>query len=112
MMTKAEEAMVIAVIHEENGLFGVSFPDFPGCVTGAETIELAIQKAREVLAFHVAGMVKDGDEMPELSTMEQLKADEAVNQGWKTAAALVALRSECEGWSIARVAHCGPCNST
>jgi predicted RNase H-like HicB family nuclease len=45
-----------AIIHEQNGVFGVSFPDFPGRITGGDTEENAIRKA---LTFHVSGMVED-----------------------------------------------------
>lgn len=42
----------------------VAFPDFPGCVTVAPTIEDAHERAAEALAFHVHAMVEDGDPMP------------------------------------------------
>jgi predicted RNase H-like HicB family nuclease len=72
-MTAGEGAMVIAVIHEENGVFGVSFPDFPGCITGADAREESIRKASEALAFHVAGMLADGEEVPALRTISELE---------------------------------------
>ncbi len=65
---------VIAIVHEENGVFGVSFPDFPGCTTVADSFEAAAAKAAEVLAFHVEGMVEDG-ELPRARNYEELKAD-------------------------------------
>jgi predicted RNase H-like HicB family nuclease len=33
--------------------FGVSFPDFPGCVSAGETLELAVLGAHEALAGQV-----------------------------------------------------------
>lgn len=42
----------------------VAFPDFPGCVTVARTIEEAQIRAGEVIAFHVAAMIADGDLLP------------------------------------------------
>ena len=42
----------VALIHKDS-TFGVSFPDFPGCVTGGETIEEAIERAADILAAHV-----------------------------------------------------------
>ena len=65
---------VVALIHEENGHFGVSFPDFPGCTTVAESADAAVAKAAEVLAFHVEGLAEDGP-LPEVHTLSQLKAD-------------------------------------
>lgn len=42
----------------------VAFPDFPGCVTVAKTLEEAQVRAAEVLAFHIQSMVEDGDPIP------------------------------------------------
>ncbi len=51
----------IAYLHKERkSNFGVSFPDFPGCVTGGKTLEEARRMAAEALSFHVEGMVHGG----------------------------------------------------
>jgi predicted RNase H-like HicB family nuclease len=70
-------AAVYALIHEEEGVFGISFPDFPGCVSGGSTAEEALQKGAQALAFHVAGMVEDGDTLPVPRTLKQLRANAA-----------------------------------
>lgn len=54
----------VAVIHHEDGNYGVSFPDFPGCVTAGRTIDEALRKGEEALSFHVAGMIEDGLDLP------------------------------------------------
>jgi predicted RNase H-like HicB family nuclease len=42
----------IAYLHKDgNSDFGVSFPDFPGCVTAGKTLEEARQMATEALAM-------------------------------------------------------------
>ncbi|MFC2248753.1 type II toxin-antitoxin system HicB family antitoxin [Labrys portucalensis] len=64
-----------ALIHEENGNFGISFPDFPGVVSGGATAEEAIARGRDTLAFHVAGMVEDGDTLPTLRGLSELQQD-------------------------------------
>lgn len=66
----------IALIHEEAGAFGVSFPDFPGATTVASSADEAVAKAAEVLAFHVEGLAEDGD-VPEPRTLSQLRTDPA-----------------------------------
>jgi predicted RNase H-like HicB family nuclease len=64
----------VALIHKDkDSTFGVSFPDFPGCVTGGETIEEAIERAADILAAHVAGMREDGDPMPEPRSVEHIR---------------------------------------
>lgn len=64
----------VALIHKDkDSAFGVSFPDFPGCVTGGETIEEAIERAADILAAHVAGMREDGDPIPEPRSVEHIR---------------------------------------
>ena len=67
--------LAYALIHEQNGVFGVSFPDFPGCIATGRTEEEALRKGTEALAFHVAGMVEDGDPLPILRNLVELRAD-------------------------------------
>jgi predicted RNase H-like HicB family nuclease len=54
--------------------FGVSFPDFPGCVSAGESVEEAVLGAQEALAGHVALMLVDGDAMPAPSALEEIAA--------------------------------------
>ena len=52
----------IAFIHKDRKSgYGVSFPDLPGVVTVADTLEGVRKEAEEALALHVEGMVEDGD---------------------------------------------------
>ena len=46
---------VVTLIHDENGVYGASFPDFPGCTTVADSADRVIVKAAEALAFHAEG---------------------------------------------------------
>lgn len=69
----------VALIHEEDGVFGVSFPDFPGATTVGNTVDEAMAKAVEALAFHVEGLAEDG-EVPEVRTLSQLRNDPAFNE--------------------------------
>ena len=51
--------------------------DFPGCITAGKTLEEAHRMAAEALALHIAGMVEDGDAIPEPSTLDALAEDPA-----------------------------------
>ena len=62
----------IAVIDKD---FGVVFPDFDGCVSVGKDLNDAINMAQEALEFHVEGMHKDGEELPEPKTLEQVKKE-------------------------------------
>ena len=59
---------------DEDSDFGVSFPDFPGCVSAGESVEEAVLGAHEALAGHVALMLADGDAMPAPSALEEIAA--------------------------------------
>ena len=66
----------IALIHKDaDSDFGVSFPDFPGCVTAGATLDEARDMAEEALAFHIEGLEQDGEAVPESSSLETLMAD-------------------------------------
>ena len=78
----------VAFIHtDEAPGFGVSFPDFPGCVTQGDTIEDALRLAREALAFHVEGMLQDGEAIPEPRATQQIESDPSLND-WRAGATL------------------------
>ena len=63
----------IAYLHKDrNSDFGVSFPDFPGCITAGKTLDEAHRMAAEALALHIAGMVEDGDTIPDPSALDDL----------------------------------------
>ncbi len=69
-------AAYIAVIHKDKGSdYGVSFPDFPGCVSVGRTIEEARAMAVEALALHIHGMTEDGGQLPEPSSLDEAARD-------------------------------------
>ena len=64
-------ANFVAVIHKDpNSDFGVSFPDFPGCVSAGSTLDEAKDMAQEALLLHVEGMREDGETIPSPSDFE------------------------------------------
>jgi len=66
----------IGLIHKEaDSDYGVSFPDFAGCVTAGVTLDEARAFAQEALAFHIEGMIEDGQALPEPSTLEAVMTD-------------------------------------
>jgi predicted RNase H-like HicB family nuclease len=78
-------ASYIAIIHKDGDSdFGVSFPDFPGCITAGETLDEARELAAEALALHVAGMVEDGEAIPAPSSLEEVMKDAVARSGVAT----------------------------
>lgn len=66
----------IGLIHKDpDSDYGVSFPDFPGVATAGTDLDDARRMAEEALAFHVEGMIEDGEAMPEPSSLEAIMSD-------------------------------------
>lgn len=65
----------IALIHkDQDSAYGVSFPDFPGCITAGDTFDEAMAMAKEALGFHAEGMLEDDLKIPKPSTFEAIRA--------------------------------------
>jgi predicted RNase H-like HicB family nuclease len=70
----------IAYLHKDRKSdFGVSFPDFPGCVTAGKTLDEARRMAGEALALHIRGMVEDGETVQDPSTIDDVMEDPAMH---------------------------------
>jgi predicted RNase H-like HicB family nuclease len=68
----------IAFIHKDRRSgYGVSFPDLPGVVTVADTLEDVRKEAEEALSLHIEGMLEDGETLPPPSTLDAVSGDEA-----------------------------------
>ena len=67
----------IAFVHkDEDSCFGVSFPDFPGCISAGDTLDEAVANAAEALQGHVQMMEADGDEVPAARALETIMRDD------------------------------------
>ena len=64
----------VSFIHRDEAGFGVSFPDFPGCVSVGATIDDAVRQGSEALAFHVEGLVDNGEVIPSPRSIDAIKA--------------------------------------
>jgi predicted RNase H-like HicB family nuclease len=68
----------VAVVHKEaDSNFRAYFPDFPGAVAIAPTLEEAIKGAGKVLALHAKRTIADGNPLPKTSGLSQILADPA-----------------------------------
>ena len=50
-----------------DGAYSVFFPDVLGCVSGGDTLEEAIDMAKEALSIHLSGMINDNDFCPTIN---------------------------------------------
>jgi predicted RNase H-like HicB family nuclease len=63
----------IALIHkDDNSDYGVSFPDFPGCVSAGTTLEQAKIMAQEALINHIAILKEMNEQIPAPSSLEEI----------------------------------------
>lgn len=64
--------MRYAVLFErtETG-FSAHVPDLPGCVAAGATFEETTELIRDAIRMHLAGMVEDGDAIPEPKTIAE-----------------------------------------
>jgi predicted RNase H-like HicB family nuclease len=69
----------IAYLHKDRKSdYGVSFPDFPGAITAGKTLEEARHLAADLLELHIRGLVEDGEEIPEASSLDDLANDPGI----------------------------------
>lgn len=90
-------ATIFALIHGEKGAYGISFPDFQGCIAGGATVDEAIRRGREGLTLHVESMIEDGDPLPCLRELDEIKTDATFAEDMEEAVAVVALDLELPG---------------
>ncbi len=91
-------ANYIAVVHKDpKSDFGVSFPDFPGCITAGTSIDEAKDMAQDALSLHVKGLLEDGENMPIPSKLEDIMENPAYSD---SVAILVVSVSEAKPRSV------------
>jgi len=56
--------------------FSGHVPDVPGCVSAGDTLEEMETMMREALEFHLAGILEDGEKIPEPVTTDVELKDE------------------------------------
>jgi predicted RNase H-like HicB family nuclease len=90
---------VIGLVHNEDGAYGISFPDFPGVASGGASLDEALRRGAATLVFHVAGMVEDGEALPVLRSIEELRRDREFRKDAK-GAVIVAVPVELPGKAL------------
>jgi predicted RNase H-like HicB family nuclease len=79
----------IALVHKDaDSDYGASFPDLPGCVTAASTIDEVLFMAKEALDLHVEAMLENGEEIPSSTPADEIDRGDslsmvAVQSGYK-----------------------------
>lgn len=68
-----------AVFHKaEEGGYWVTFPDLPECITEGDNMEESYQMAVEALGLALTERMKDKEEIPKASDIEDIKDEDGV----------------------------------
>lgn len=60
---------------DEHHAYGVTVPDLPGCFSAGETLEEAVNNAKEAITGHIELLIELGDDIPAVSSLSALVAD-------------------------------------
>ena len=90
-------AIVVSLIHGTKGAYGVSFPDFPGCVSGGKSMSEALSRAPQTLASHIEALLDEGFDLPEIRELDVIRLDQTLAEDLADAALVAAVEVELPG---------------
>jgi predicted RNase H-like HicB family nuclease len=93
-------AAIVALIHGKAGTYGISFPDFPGCVSGGASLEEALRRGRETLATHVSFLIDEGMSLPAVRDVDAVRADSELTSDLADATLMTAVELDLPGKSV------------
>lgn len=70
----------IAVFDVAEDGISIEFPDLPGCLPCADTMEEALKNAHEALGLHLWGLEQDGEEIPEPTQIQNITLEKIKSQ--------------------------------
>lgn len=85
-----------AVFEKTETGYSVLFPDLPGCFTVGETLGEAHLMAKESLGLHLWGFERDGDDIPEPSSVDAVQIEYPGEVIGLVEVSLTALRSKLD----------------
>lgn len=59
----------------ESSAFGVSVPDLPGCFSAGDTLDKAVDNAREAIDLWCETVIEEGGDVPVAKTLAEHQAD-------------------------------------
>ncbi len=73
--TNKEAYVFPAVFDVADDGISIEFPDLPGCLPCADTLDEAINKAKQALMLHLYGMEEDNEKIPEPTPFSRIKTE-------------------------------------
>ena len=71
-----------AILTFDDDGISIEFPDLPGCLSCADTIDEAVHNAHEVMGLYMYGLEEDGETIPEpanpLEVMKMLEGNQTL----------------------------------
>jgi predicted RNase H-like HicB family nuclease len=58
----------VVVIEKAESNYSAYVPDLPGCISVGDTLEEVRQMIQEAIEFHIEGMLRDGETVPEATS--------------------------------------------
>ena len=82
----------IGIVHkDDNTIFGIAFPDAPGCFSAADTLDEVFPMAVEALDAWVEAILDHGGTMPERRDLSAIADDPDWSEFFGSAALIIAL---------------------
>lgn len=60
---------------DDKHAWGVVVPDLPGCFSAGDTLDEAIERAREAIELHIDGLLDDGENVPAARSISEHHAN-------------------------------------
>ena len=62
----------LVVVEKSDNGFGAYVPDLPGCVAAAKTRKEVVTLIQEAIEYHIEGLKKSGDPVPQPTSQSEL----------------------------------------
>ncbi|MCZ8179300.1 MAG: type II toxin-antitoxin system HicB family antitoxin [Rhizobium sp.] len=91
---------IVALVHRDNESYGISFPDLPGCISAASSLDELLLDGKEALDLHVEMMLQDGEALPDFRSLDALRADPEFAEDFATAELVTLLPVDIPGRAV------------
>ncbi len=69
----------VVIFEKGENSYGASVPDLPGCIAVAETMAEVRELIAEAIEFHIEGLRKDGEVVPQPSSIHPTQSEPGVS---------------------------------
>eukprot|EP00998_Keelungia_sp_KM082_P004942 NODE_16301_length_397_cov_2.159259_g16278_i0.p2 GENE.NODE_16301_length_397_cov_2.159259_g16278_i0~~NODE_16301_length_397_cov_2.159259_g16278_i0.p2 ORF type:complete len:132 (-),score=14.66 NODE_16301_length_397_cov_2.159259_g16278_i0:2-397(-) len=73
-----QKTFPVVIETDQEGGFSAFFPALPGCAGAGDTVEECYSDATQALTMHLAGMLEDGEPIPDATRLADVVIDDDV----------------------------------